>query len=207
MHISEGILSTPVLLTGWAIAAAGVGVGIKKMKYEKIPEVAVLTSGFFIASLIHVPVGPSSIHLVLNGLLGILLGLSSFPAIFVGLLLQALLFQYGGITVLGVNTLNIALPALICAMFFKLIVRRKNKTLIIISGFLCGVFSVLCSSLLVAFSLVSSGEVFLNAAKLLVVSHIPVMILEGIITVVVLKFLLKVKPEMIFTEQCVKGGL
>ena len=62
--------------------------------------VAILAAHFFVGSLIHVPVGPSSVHVVLNGLLGMLLGWAAFPSIFVALMLQAILFQYGGITVL-----------------------------------------------------------------------------------------------------------
>jgi cobalt/nickel transport system permease protein len=42
MHISEGVLSAPALVTGAVLAAAGVSVGLKKMDYEKIPQVAVL---------------------------------------------------------------------------------------------------------------------------------------------------------------------
>lgn len=46
---------------------------------ESIPKVGVLSSAFFVATLIHVPVGPSSIHLVLNGLMGVMLGWAAFP--------------------------------------------------------------------------------------------------------------------------------
>ena len=79
----------------------GLAIGLKKMDYEKLPEVAVLSSVFFVASLIHVPIGPSAAHLILNGLCGVLLGWLAFPAIFVGLTLQGVLFEYGGITTLG----------------------------------------------------------------------------------------------------------
>ena len=70
-------------------------------------QVGILSSAFFMASLIHVPIGPSSVHLLLNGIVGLLLGWGAFPAILVGLALQAMFFQFGGITVLGVNTLNV----------------------------------------------------------------------------------------------------
>ena len=70
MHISEGVLSAPVLATGAALTAAGCGIGLKKLDYDRVPQVAILTSAFFVASLIHVPIGPSSVHLVLNGLMG-----------------------------------------------------------------------------------------------------------------------------------------
>ena len=54
----------------------------------------------------------SSAHLILNGLLGVVLGWAAFPVIFVALLLQAVLFQFGGFTVLGVNTATMGLGAL-----------------------------------------------------------------------------------------------
>ncbi|GAG45255.1 unnamed protein product, partial [marine sediment metagenome] len=95
MHISEGVLSAPVLVTGAALAAAGVSVGLRKMDYEKIPQVAVLSSAFFVASFIHVPIGPANAHLILNGISGILLGWLCFPSILVALALQAILFQFG----------------------------------------------------------------------------------------------------------------
>ena len=113
MHISEGVLSAPVLITGAALTATAVGLGLKKMDYDRIPQVAILSSVFFVASLIHIPIGPANAHLVMNGLTGLLLGFSAFPAILVGLILQAILFQFGGITTLGINTFNIAFPALI----------------------------------------------------------------------------------------------
>ena len=127
MHISEGVLSAPVLIAGAAFAAAGISIGLKKMDNEKIPQVAVLSSAFFVASLIHIPIGPSNIHLVLNGINGILLGWICFPSILVALALQAILFQFGGITVLGVNTVNMAIPGIICYYIFRNLVIRKNR--------------------------------------------------------------------------------
>ena len=59
MHISEGVLSAPVLITGAGLAAAGTAIGLKKLDYERIPQVAVLSSAFFIASLVHVVEGTS----------------------------------------------------------------------------------------------------------------------------------------------------
>ena len=48
MHISEGVLAAPILLTGAALTTAGVTVGLKKMDNDRIPRVAVLTSAFFV---------------------------------------------------------------------------------------------------------------------------------------------------------------
>ncbi|MDH5174430.1 MAG: cobalt transporter CbiM, partial [Elusimicrobiota bacterium] len=171
--------------------------GLKKMDYDKIPEVAVLTSAFFVASLIHVPIGPSSAHLVLNGLIGLLLGWPAFSAILVGLSLQALLFQFGGITSLGVNTFNIALPAVVSFYLFRLFTIKHNPYMLVFSAFLCGVVGILGSALLVALSLVATGEAFLTVAKLIVIAHLPVMIIEGLITATAVVSLKKVRPELL----------
>ena len=118
MHISEGVISAPVLLASGALTLAGSAVGLKKLDYDRIAQVGILSAVFFMASLIHVPIGPSSVHLMLNGIVGLLLGWAAFPAILVGLALQAMFFQFGGLTILGVNTLNVAGPAVIAITCF-----------------------------------------------------------------------------------------
>ncbi|KPJ84467.1 MAG: cobalamin biosynthesis protein CbiM [Spirochaetes bacterium DG_61] len=197
MHISEGVLTPQVLVAGAAVAAAGTAVGLKKMDYEKIPKVAVLTAAFFVASLIHVPIGPTSVHLTLNGLLGLLLGWAAFPAILIGLLLQALLFQFGGLTVLGVNAVNMGVPALIVWLLFGYFIKKDNTALTVIFAFLAGAVAVLLSILFTAFSLVCSGEEFTGIAKVMVVAHLPVVFIEGVVNVFIVTLLKKVKPEIL----------
>lgn len=197
MHISEGVLSPSVLLSGAFLTVGGTALGLKKMDYEKIPKVAVLSSAFFVASLIHVPIGPSSVHLVLNGLIGIILGWMAFPSILVALILQALLFQFGGFTSLGVNTFNMAAPAVIVYYLFNLPARKSNNLIAMIAGFGAGIIGIGLGALFVALSLVTTGESFLNVGKLLVIGHLPVMVIEGIITSFCIIFLRKVKPEIL----------
>ena len=60
MHISEGVLSGPVLISGAALAAVGTGIGLKKLDYDQIAKAGMLAAAFFVASLIHVPIGPSN---------------------------------------------------------------------------------------------------------------------------------------------------
>jgi len=197
MHISEGVLSAPVLVVGAAITVAGCAVGLKKLDYDRIPEVAVLSSTFFVASLVHVPIGPSSVHLLLNGVIGLLLGWAAFPSILVALTLQSILFQFGGITALGVNTVNVAVPALVCFYMFNYAVRRENIFISLGSAFACGFLAVFLTSIMVGISLVFTGEAFMAVSKLVVVAHFPVMIIEGIMTAFCVAFLKKVKPEIL----------
>ncbi|MBU4565971.1 MAG: cobalt transporter CbiM [Desulfarculus sp.] len=197
MHISEGVLSGPVLAGGAVISAAGLALGLRSIDYDKLPRVALLSAVFFVASLIHLPVGPSSIHLVLNGLVGLILGWAAFPALFVGLVLQAVLFQFGGLTVLGVNTATMALPAVLGYYLFAPLLRRDGKTAPVVAAFAAGFCAIFFSAVLTGLSLYFSGEAFLGAAWAIVAANFPGMILEGLITAVAVMFLRKVKPELL----------
>jgi len=167
------------------------------MDYEMIPQVAVLSSAFFVASFIHVPIGPANAHLILNGISGILLGWLCFPSILVALALQAILFQFGGITVLGINTVNMALPGVICYYIFSRPVKRERGLLSSAAAFTCGFLAVFLSGILVALCLLFTEESFMSVAKLILLAHLPVMIIEGIITLFCVAFLARVKPELL----------
>ncbi|MBF0288221.1 MAG: cobalt transporter CbiM [SAR324 cluster bacterium] len=196
MHIAEGIVSAPVLVTGIGVATAGTAIGLRRLDYNHIAEAGILSACFFVAGLIQIPIGPASAHLVLNGLLGILLGWAAFPALVVGLLLQALFFQFGGLTTLGINTMNLAVPAVICRYLYVYIPvsTRKWKA---VSAFLCGFSGVGLASLGLSGSLAFSEENFAEVAALVFLSHIPIMFLEGIITAFGISFLTKVEPGLL----------
>lgn len=198
MHISEGVLSAPVLLAGGAFAIGGLIIGIRKLNPDHIVLCGTLAAAFFVASLAHVPVGVGSAHLVLNGLLGVILGWSAFPAIFVALILQALLFQYGGLTTLGINTFTMGTAA-VCSryIFMETVKHFPSTTGIRVGAFAGGFAGVLISGVLTAFALAFTSEGFLDAAIVLLVSHLPVMIVEGLITMFAVVFLVKVKPAML----------
>ncbi len=196
MHISEGILTAPVLAGGAILTTIGTAVGLKKLDYDRIMTVSLFSAAFFVASLIHVPVGPGSVHLLLGGLLGLLLGWGAFPAIVVALSLQTIFFGYGGMIVLGVNGLTIAGPAVLCGLLLKPWLTGSKKQQMI-SGFLAGFCSMFFSALLMSGALYLSDQNFLRAASLLLVSHLPVMLIEGLITMFVVSFLARVQPEIL----------
>ena len=197
MHLSEGVLSGPVLASGAALTAIGTAIGLKKMDFDRVPQVGILSAAFFVASLIHVPIGPANVHLILNGLMGLFLGWVAFPGILISLMLQAILFQFGGLTTLGINTLNMALPAVICFYTFGAMVRSNRHRISMVGAFLCGLGAVFMGSMMMAISLVLTGQAFLSVAKIIVIAHLPVMIIEGFISALCVKFLKKVKPEIL----------
>ncbi|MCD6430510.1 MAG: cobalt transporter CbiM [Deltaproteobacteria bacterium] len=196
MHIAEGVLSGPVLAAGFAVTVVGVGIGLKKLDFEQIAETGILAAAFFVASLVHVPIGPANVHLILNGIVGLLLGWAAFPAIATALLLQAVLFQFGGITSLGVNTAIMALPAIACHYLFAPLLWKSPKVAAS-AAFACGFMAVLLGAILLGGALFLSDENFLEVATIAVSAHIPVMVIEGFITLFCIGFLKKVRPEML----------
>jgi cobalt/nickel transport system permease protein len=196
MHISEGVLSPPVLISGAALAVAGTAVGLKGLDYDRIAQVGILSSAFFVASLIHVNLGPASVHLILNGIMGLLLGWAAVPAILVALTLQALFFQFGGLTALGVNTLIMALPALICHYLFRPLLWQR-PAVAMAASFACGFLAVFLSALLLAAALYLTEADFIAVASLAVAANLPVMVVEGVITAFCIAFLKKVEPGLL----------
>lgn len=198
MHIAEGVLSAPVLLGGAIISAAGIAYGLRNLDDKKIVLAGLLAAVFFVGSLIHIPIGFTSAHLILNGLVGALLGWTAFPAIFTALVLQALLFQYGGITTLGVNTASMGLSAVIAGQAFRCIFALwPNMNGLRMAGFTAGFLGVLLSAFFTACALAFTSEGFRTAAMTLFAAHLPIMAGEGIITMLTVNFIAKVKPAML----------
>jgi cobalt/nickel transport system permease protein len=193
-HIPDGILSAPVLATGIVVSAGLVSVSLRRLDDEGIPRAAVLAALFFVASLIHVPLGVGSAHLLLNGLLGLLLGWLAVPALLVALVLQAALFGYGGLVVLGVNLANLALPALLAAALLRGRLARVGGNGAFWLGAAAGAIGVVGTGLLMALSLGASGEPFLPAARLLLAATLPRARVEALMTGTVLAYLQRVAP-------------
>lgn len=197
MHIAEGVLSTPVLVVGHGAAVAGIFIGLRNIDLDDVVRVSVLSSAFFIGSLVHVPVGPVSAHLVLNGLMGVILGWAAFPAIFVALVLQAVMFGFGGITTLGINTLDMALPAVVAYYLFNPFIRRSGQKALFALGFAAGALTVALTALCMGAALIAVGREYVVVVYGILLANLPLMIVEGFVTGSIITFLRKVRPEML----------
>ena len=199
MHIMDGALSPAVVIGGAALAVGGLANGLRSLTLERIPAAGVLSATFFVAALVHVPIGPSSVHLIMNGLAGLVLGWAAFPALFVGLLLQAAFFGFGGVTVLGVNTLNIALPAVVVWLLCRRGVSGPDVRVAALTGLIGGALAIILTAMLVALVLWLSGDEFLPAAKLVVLAHLPVAVIEGLVCAAAVTLIHRVKPDLFGT--------
>ncbi|RTL95182.1 cobalt transporter CbiM [Ancylobacter aquaticus] len=194
-HIPDGLLSAPVLVGGGLLAAAGVALGLRRLDERMIPRTALLAAAFFAGSLVAVPVGPSSVHLLLAGLMGVMLGTAAFLAVLVALLLQALLFGFGGLTTLGVNTVNIALPGVLCGLALGPLIRATARPSVrLAAGALAGGLAVLGTGGLVALSLWLSSSDYTPAARVVIATYLPLALVEAFVTAAIIAFLARVQP-------------
>lgn len=197
MHISEGVLTAQVLTAGWVVAGVGVAVGLKKLEPEKIARTALVSSAFFLASLINIKIGPSSTHLSLLAPVGLLLGWQVFPAVLAALFLQSVLFNFGGFLVLGVNLTCMALPALGAYILFNNLIINKSGKIAFFIAFIAGALAILCGAFLVGVFLGLSDGNFFNIAKIIFLAHVPLAIIEGFITAFLISWLKKAAPEFL----------
>jgi len=209
MHIPDGILPISVTASGYAATTAITWYSVHKINQkenprEDIPKAALLSAAFFVASLIHIPVPPASVHLVLNGLLGVTLGYFAFPAILIGLFFQAVMFQHGGLTTLGINAVIMGLPALLCFYIFRLRnIAGKGKRMTGGFGFSAGFGGVGISAVLLLVILLTNIPADLDAGIertaifTLTLAHVPLMAIEGTFTALMAVFLQRVRPEIL----------
>jgi cobalt/nickel transport system permease protein len=201
MHIHESVFAgTPhgqeLLVLGAAAAAAGTAIGLYKLDYERMPKVAVLSAAFFVVSMVPVPLGPTCEHLVLAGLMGVVLGWAAFPAILVALLLQVP-FGLGGLTTLGLNTLIMALPAVVCHYAFRRGVLSRSEAAVYAAGFAAGSTAILLAGLLNVTTLLAASVLFAPLAAFVSCLHLALAAIEGLVTGSVVVLLRKVRPEVL----------
>jgi cobalt/nickel transport system permease protein len=196
MHISDGVLPLSVTIGGYTASAVLVAWSARRTQTEEMPKLAVMTAAFFVASLIHVPFGPTSVHLIVPGLTGALLGPSAFLSIGLGLLLQSLLFQFGGLTALGANALMMGLPALACGWFFQRFRGHTIRRQVAVGG-ITGALGTALAATILALLLATGGEDFFGVAKIALLAHVPVIIVEGAVSAFTIGFLARVKPALL----------
>lgn len=203
MHISDGVLTAPWLAAGFALAGLLALAAAYRVRDEEIPRIAVLSAAFFVATLMHLKVGPTSVHLLLNGLVGVVLGWRAPLAILVGLALQAVLLGHGGLTTIGVNACVMTLPALLAAALFSALRRLPlfdsgRSAITWLCGCLLGMIAVLATLVLHAAVLLFGGaEDWPGIVRFVFYAHLPLVLLEGAVLGFIVNFLVRVKPEML----------
>ncbi|HWQ66806.1 MAG TPA: cobalt transporter CbiM [Methanospirillum sp.] len=204
MHIPDAFI--PLWQSGiyWIIALIFLGLSVKwaqkEMGEDRIPIVAVLAAGVFAIQGFNLPVAMgTSGHLVGGALVAIILG-SPFAAVFIltlVLIVQALLFGDGGITVLGANILNMGVIGGFVGYYsyHSLITLIKNPYL---SAGVAAWLACLISALACAVEMAIAGTFPLMPGLMAMgLYHAVIGVIEGIITAVIIYLLASSRSDLI----------
>ena len=211
LHIPDGFLSITVSFLAWIISISVVGYALRRvgkdLGEQQVPMMGVLAAAIFAGQMINFAVaGGTSGHLIGAALATILMGPWAAILVMTSVVsIQALIFQDGGLLVLGANIFNMAVVGVSVAyMVYRLFLKITGDTRkgIMVSGFSAGWFSIMLAALSVALQLVASGT---SPARLAIPAmagvHALIGIGEGIITVGALAYLLSARPDLIHPDQ------
>jgi len=205
-HIPDGFLSAPVLVGTAALSAAALGVATRRSRRElgdrEVPLAGAATAFVFAAQMFNFPIAAgTSAHLLGGVLVSVLLGPWVGMLVMLSVVLvQALVFQDGGLAALGANVLNLCVlgtgggwllyRGLAAAMGGSLKAR-------VAAAAAAAWGSALLIGIGVAVELALSGVVRWGPALLVVGGiHVVVGLGEGAITAAVLLPLLRARPEL-----------
>lgn len=211
LHIPDGFLSVIVSLLAWIISIILVGYALRRVGQDlgerQVPMMGVLAAAIFAGQMLNFAVaGGTSGHLMGAALATILVGPWAAIVIMTTVVsVQALIFQDGGLLVLGANIFNMAIVGVAVAyMAYRLILKITGDTKkgILLGSFSAAWLSIVLVALSVALQLAVSGT---SPARLTIPAmagvHALIGIGEGLITAGALAFILSVRPDLIQPEK------
>jgi len=206
-HIPDGFLSMPVIAGTATASLAALATAARRSRAalgeREGPVLGAVTAFVFAAQMLNFPLGiGASAHLLGGALVAVLLGpWAGMLVLFAVLLVQALLFQDGGIAALGANTLNVAVLGVGSAGVTYRIGRAglgETRGATVVAAGLAAWISTAIVGLAVAAELVLSGLVPLQPALLLVGGgHVLIGIAEAVLTGLLVDFVFRTRPALL----------
>ncbi|HEX2907048.1 MAG TPA: energy-coupling factor ABC transporter permease [Phototrophicaceae bacterium] len=207
MHIPDGLLNVPVSLVGWLLLAVLVAVALPQTRQQfgerQVPLMGVLAACVFAAQMINFPIpGGTSGHLMGGTLVAVLLGPWAAVLVMTSVIaVQGLLFQDGGLLVMGFNVINMGvISAFVGYATYRWLYRLLPKTPATqLAAVGAGAWlSVTLAAAAAALELAISGTSPLNVALPAMVGvHVLIGIGEALITVAALAFIRQTRPDLL----------
>ncbi len=207
MHIPDGFVSIPVAAVTYVASGGSLAYAVRRTNEElgekQIPLMGVMGAFIFAAQMLNFPVaGGTSGHLIGAALATILLGPWAGMLIMASVLVvQALIFQDGGLIALGANVFNMGVVACLVSHYAFTWLKRllgEGTQRPVISSFVAAWASVIVAAIACALELAISGTsalaVVLPAMTLV---HVLIGVGEGLITVAVLVFLAATRRDLL----------
>jgi cobalt/nickel transport system permease protein len=207
MHIPDGFLSVPVSFLLWIVIIIMIGYALKRVSADigerQVPLMGVLAAAIFAGQMLNFAVaGGTSGHLMGSAIATILLGpWAAMLVITCVVSIQALIFQDGGLLVLGANSFNMAILGVSVAyMVYRTVhILTGGKSWgIFAGGFIAAWLSIEAAALATALELSLSGTSPANIAIAAMGGiHALIGIGEGLITLGALAFLYASRRDLL----------
>ena len=213
LHIPDGFLSTVVSLLFWLITIAFVSIAARRVQKDfderLAPMMGILAAFIFAAQMINFPVaGGTSGHLLGGALAAIVLGPWAAILVMTAVIgAQALLFQDGGLLVMGANIFNMGiLTALIGFGLYRSAAGRSKRTKLIVAG-AAAWLTVMAGALSTSLQLWLSGTSTLNIVMPTMLGvHALIGVGEALITASALAFIMQTRPDLLSDAEVTQRG-
>lgn len=206
-HIPDGFLSGTVMVGTAVASAAALTVAARRSRRDlaerEAPILGAMTAFVFASQMLNFPIGAgTSVHLLGGVLVGTIVGpWSGMLVLFAVLLVQALLFQDGGIASLGANTLNLSVVSVgVGVLVYRWLLAavgvgdRRRVGAAAVAGFV----STVLVGIAVAMELAASGTIPLKPALMVVGGgHLVTGVVEGVLTGAILATVLRLRPDLV----------
>lgn len=204
MHIPDGFLNVFVSLTCWAITVVLIGIAVRRTQDElgerQIPLMGIMAAFIFAAQMLNFPVaGGTSGHLLGGALAAITLGPWAAMLVMACVIgVQGLLFQDGGLIVMGANILNMGLLTCLVGYGVYRIGLGRSRMLRLALAAVAAWLSVMTGALSTALQLWLSGTSPLAVVLPAMLGvHALIGVGEALITVAALSFIMRTRPDLI----------
>lgn len=214
LHIPDGFLSILISIICWVITIILLSFAISKtnkaLGEKQVPLMGVMAAFIFAAQMINFPVaGGTSGHLLGGTLAAIVLGPWAGMLVMTAVVaVQALLFQDGGLLVMGANILNMGLVTAAIGYGLYRAVSNQSKTVKLSVAGVAAWLSVMAGALFTALQLWLSGTSQLGIViPAMLGVHALIGLGEALITVAALSFILQTRPDLLGEDsESAKGG-
>jgi len=206
LHIPDGFISAPISIAGYVVTGLILAFAVRKternLDERAVPLMGIMAAFIFAAQMMNFPVaGGTSGHLLGGALAAILLGPWAAVIVMTAVVgLQALLFQDGGVLVLGINVLNMGILTALTgyAIFRAITAAVPSDAGRFAAGFAAAWMSVEVAALATTLQLVASGTSTMGVALPAMIGvHALIGIGEGLITAATLAFIRSTRPDLL----------
>jgi len=211
MHLPDGLIWPPIMALGWILAIVIITIAVRRVKgsipSERMPTMAVLAAGIFVAQMLNFPIaGGTTGHLIGATIATLIVGpWAAIIVMSVIIIVQGLMFGDGGILALGLNLTNMAIVGVAVSW---IVIKGAGRFKMEISTFVAAWLAVLAAATICAIELAISyaaapdayGIIWSISIPTMVGLHAMIGLGEGIITSSVMAYVLRVSPEIVQTS-------